>query len=109
MIRAEFAGESVPELIVRKTELRLNAGVYAVHFAGEESDRGTYQIGERLDSHTMILRGTTGLNSGRTIPCIFQFVGNLLRICYGLEQTQPSNFTTQPGQRHYLATYRRVS
>ncbi len=107
MIRAELSGETAPELAVRPTELHLSATSYAVHFDGEPIDRGSIEIAESPEGRTMILRGETGPNAGRTIRCIFQLVGDRLRICYGLDGLTPTGFTTRAGQSRYLATYRR--
>ena len=74
---------------------------------GELADQGTYS---RMPSDThaaLIFVGAKGPNAGRTIPCIYQLVGDRLRVCYGLDGTTPSTFATTAGSAHYLATYRR--
>lgn len=103
MIKAELAGANAPDLLSLRIELELTADTYAVSFAGEVADRGTYV----LEGAALTLTGTVGPNEGRTIPCIFQQAGDRLRVCYGLDGTAPSTFTTRPGVEHYLATYRR--
>jgi uncharacterized protein (TIGR03067 family) len=103
MIKAELAGENAPDMLALRVELELTAVTYAVSFAGQVADRGTYI----LDGETLTLTGTEGPNQGRTIPCILQHRGDLLRICYGLDGEVPAEFATQPGVQHYLATYRR--
>jgi uncharacterized protein (TIGR03067 family) len=107
MIRAEHVGEPSPELVSLRVELRLTTDTYAVHFAGELADCGTYTA-ESAGAHpALILLGTKGPNAGRTIPCIYQLMGNRLRICYGLDGTTPAAFVTTAGSQLYLATYRR--
>jgi uncharacterized protein (TIGR03067 family) len=108
MIRAEFDGEAAPELVVAKTTIVLSARDYAVHFAGQVADRGTYETGGGVEPRTLILRGLEGPNAGRTIPCIYQLVGDRLRVCFGLDGVPPTEFATGTGQQRYLATYRRV-
>ena len=103
MIKAELAGEDAPDLLALRVELELTAVSYAVSFAGQVTDRGTYV----LAGESLTLTGTAGPNQGRTIPCILQHRGDLLRVCYGLDGTAPVAFATKPGVQHYLATYRR--
>ncbi len=103
MIKAELAGENAPDMLALRVVLELTAVTYAVSFAGQVADRGTYV----LAGETLTLTGTAGPNKGRTIPCILQHRGDLLRVCYGLDGTAPTEFATKPGVQHYLATYRR--
>ncbi|MFI5356464.1 MAG: hypothetical protein ACHQ4G_03930 [Opitutales bacterium] len=103
LIRAETGGENSPELLALRVELHLTAGKYAVRFAGQVADRGRYSVAD----HTLTLVGVEGPTQGRVIPCLFQQVGNRLRICYGLDGTAPVTFATAAGSSHYLATYRR--
>lgn len=108
MVRAELAGEAAPDSMAEQTELELRAGAYAVRFAGHESDRGHYEIGERIGFETLVFKGEGGTNAGRTMACIFQIKGDRLRICYGLDGILPNGFSTA-GERSYSATYKRVS
>ena len=103
MIKAELAGENAPDMLALRVVLELTSVTYAVSFAGQVADRGTYVLADE----TLTLTGTEGPNQGRTIPCILQQRGDLLRVCYGLDGTAPTGFTTKPGVQHYLATYRR--
>ncbi|MDB6169151.1 MAG: hypothetical protein JWM88_2015 [Verrucomicrobia bacterium] len=107
MVRAESGGEPSSDLLALRVELHLTADTYHVHFAGELADQGTYQRGSGAPHATMILLGAKGPNEGRTIPCIYQLVGDRLRVCYGLDGTTPTAFASPPGSTHYLATYRR--
>jgi uncharacterized protein (TIGR03067 family) len=103
MIRAEHGGADAPDLLALRVELELTADTYVVRFAGKVADRGNYT----LAASALTLTGTEGPNQGRTIPCIFQLVGDRLRVCYGLDGTAPTAFATTAGSPHYLATYRR--
>lgn len=103
MIKAELAGEPAPDLLALRVELELTGATYTVRFAGQVADRGTYV----RDGQTLTLTGVEGPNQGRTIPCLLQQRGDLLRVCYGLDGTAPTGFATKPGVQHYLATYRR--
>ncbi len=108
LVRAELDGEAAHELVTTNTVLVLQAGAYAVRFDGEIADRGLFQFAGALTARTLVLRGLEGPNAGRTIPCLFQRVGDRLRVCYGLDGVAPTEFATSPGQRRYLATYRRT-
>lgn len=107
MIRGELSGDPAPELVTTKTQVEFAAGSYRVRFAGEIADRGRYELGGTLEARTMVLHGETGPNAGRTIPCIYQLTGNLLRICYGFDSVTPTEFATTAGDQRYLAFYRR--
>jgi uncharacterized protein (TIGR03067 family) len=108
LLRAQRDGEDAPDLVVAKTEVRLAHGVYEVCFAGQVVDRGTFELLPSPATKTMELRGVEGSNAGRRIPCIYQQVGERLRVCYGLDGTLPSEFVSAPGQERYLAVYSRV-
>ncbi len=108
MVRAELGGEKAPEMVVEKTQLELKDGHYAVWFAGEVTDRGTYELGSTKGAKTIVLNGTEGQNSGRTIPCIYQLTGHRIRIGYGLNGITPATITSPAGRTQYLATYRKA-
>ena len=105
MVRAEFNGEAAPEIVVQNTTLELAAGEYRVRFRGDVMDQGRFE--PATTATTLLLRGTTGPNSGRSIPCLYQINGDRLRICYGLDGSQPNAFKTTAGEARYMATYRR--
>jgi len=108
MVRAEMGGQRAPELILQQTRMHLTAGRYTVRFDGTITDHGTFEVEETFGSPSLILRGLEGPNAGRTIPCLFQQVGDRMRICYGLDGIAPTAFTAAAGEERYLATYRRL-
>jgi uncharacterized protein (TIGR03067 family) len=107
MVRAEFAGEQAPEMVTQRTVLHFSRNKYHVRFDTEITDEGSFEVNQSGSLGTLLLCGTSGHNRGRAIRCIFQQVGDRLRVCYGLDGIQPLAFTTVPGQNRYLATYRR--
>ena len=107
LVRAELQGEAAPELVVTKTELTFATDAYEVRFAGEIVDRGTFEVRDGTPVAMIILHGSEGPNRGRTIPCIYQMVGDRMRICYGLAGVTPTEFTAAAGEERYLAIYRR--
>lgn len=109
LIKAEMAGETAPEILSRRTTLRLAENQYWVYFDGLVTDHGLAEKGGASGFKTLTLRGTDGPNVGRILYCIYQHVGDRLRICYGLDGVMPDRFTTREGEARYLATYRRMS
>jgi uncharacterized protein (TIGR03067 family) len=107
MVRAESGGEPSNDLLALRVELHLAADTYHVHFAGELADQGNYARTGDTPHAALVLLGTQGPNAGRTIPCIYQLVGDRLRVCYGMDGTLPTTFASPAGSPHYLATYRR--
>jgi len=106
-IKAELAGEHAPDMALSSMRLVIGAGTYAVHFGGEISDTGSYTLRVASDVHTILLVSIRGANKGRTIPSIYQLVGDRLRICYGLDGTAPTSFAAPAGSQFYLVSYRR--
>jgi uncharacterized protein (TIGR03067 family) len=102
-IQAEHSGEPAPKIMLEKMEVELANGTYVVRFGGVAADHGTYEI----DGAGLTLKGVSGPNAGKTIPCLFQFVGGRLMICYGLGGVRPETFGTATGAPFYLATYAR--
>ena len=105
--KAELAGDNAPEMALAKIRLVISAGTYAVHFGHEITDEGTYTLGTTTEFRTIVLASLRGANAGRTIPSIYQLVGDRLRICYGLDGDAPNAFASTPGTRFYLVSYRR--
>jgi len=106
-LRAELAGEAAPEPVLQRTQLAFTAGRYTVRFAGEVADAGTYLLDPSPTGRSLRLTSTTGRHDGRVIPCLFQLVGDRLRICYGLDGAPPVAFAAPPESPCYLVTYRR--
>lgn len=109
MVRAELAGVAAPELAVANIQVEISAGNYAVKFGNHVADRGSYALDPHPTHAAMTFRGVEGPNAGKSIPCIYQLVGDRLRVCYGLDGARPSAFATTPAAQHYLATYKRAS
>lgn len=108
MIRAEMSGETAPELVAQRTVLDLSATTYAVEFDGRTTDSGTVEFLSSPAGTILVLHGRSGANAARSIRCLYQQVGNRLRICFGLDSVAPAEFRTTVGDARYLATYRRV-
>lgn len=107
MIRAELNGENSPELLALGVDLELTGDTYVVRFGDEIADQGTFRHDESGPPARLTITGTVGPNAGLSIPCIYQLVGDRLRVCYGMDGEQPTAFASAAGSAHYLATYRR--
>ena len=107
-VRAELDGVEAPALAIERIELSLRAGKYDVRFAGENHDRGHYELVTVEHGHARFtLTSRHGENTGRVFSSIYQLAGNRLRICYGLDGVTPTAFATAPDSHRYLVTYRR--
>jgi uncharacterized protein (TIGR03067 family) len=109
LVRAIYQGAAAPDEITQRTILEISSSSYAIKFDGKTSDRGTLEYVAHEAAKTITLVGQRGTNLGRSIRCIFQHVGERLRICYGLDGVLPSDFTASQGENRYLATYRKIA
>lgn len=106
-IKAELAGQAMPEALLKTISLRMTDGKYQVT-VGDASDRGTYTLDPAAKPKGMSITSTGGANAGKTYPAIYEIVGDTLRICYDLSGAkQPAEFKTQEGTMLYLVTYGR--
>jgi len=110
VVRAELGGQPMPADAAEHVELEFTAHTYTVRFGGESTDHGRYQLALEAEVPAIAMTGLSGENTGRTLPGIFQLVGDRLRICFALEGTvAPDAFAAPAGTLNYLATYRRKS
>ena len=100
---AELGGEEAPKMMLDKMEVELADGKYTVRFGGVASDHGTFAV----DEAGLTLVGINGPNAGRTIPCLYKFVGETLSICYGLGGKRPEKHHTGKDPQLYLVNYTR--
>ena len=96
MVRAEFGGESVPELVATKTSLELSPGRYAIAFDGEVMDAGQFRPGDASVHRSLVFTCLKGANAGRTVRAIYQLVGNRLRICFSFDGKTPGPSPRSP-------------
>jgi len=106
-VKAELAGQPMPETVLKTIQLNLYKGKYNVLVAGQP-DKGTYSLDVSTKPKSMDIKGTEGPNTGRSFPAIYELEGETLRICYDLSGKQrPAEFKSLPGTRLYLVTYKR--
>lgn len=106
-VRAELAGQPLPDAVLKIISLKLEDGRYEA-FVGAEPDRGTYTLDAATQPKSMTVTGMAGPNLGRTFPAIYELDGDTLRICYDLSGAQrPGEFKTIANTKLYLVTYNR--
>src|SRR5580700_550234 len=70
-VKAELAGQAIPEAVLKTISLKLADGKYEV-FVGDEPDRGTYTLDPAATPKGMTITGTEGPNRGKTFPAIYE-------------------------------------
>ena len=106
-IKAELAGQLVPEAVLKTISLKLTKTEYEVLVAGKP-DKGTWTIDTAAKPKRMKITGVKGPNAGTTFPAIYEFTDNKLRVCYDLSgKKAPEDFKTTAGTKLYLVTYKR--
>ena len=104
---AEFAGQPMPDTVLKSISLKLDNGKYEV-FVGDKPDRGTYRIDSTTQLKGMTVTGTEGPNNGKTFPAIYELKGDTLRICYDLSGAKrPTEFKSVVGTQLFVVTYNR--
>ena len=105
MVRASYNGDDAPELVTQRTVVEIARGTYQIRFDQKPVESGV--ISQDASSRTLVLLAESGTHCGRTVRCIYQRTGDRLRICFGLNGNQPTEFTAKIGENRYLATYRK--
>ena len=106
-VKAELAGQPLPDTVLKSISLKLDNGKYEV-FAAGKPDRGTYTVDFTTEPKSMTIAGTEGPNNGKTFPAIYELKGDTLRICYDLSGAKrPAEFKSIAGTQLYLVTYNR--
>jgi len=106
-VKAELAGQPMPDAVLKKISLKLDNGKYEV-FVGESPDRGTYTLDSAAKPKGMTVTGTEGPNNGKTFPAIYEINGDTMRICYDLSGAKrPTEFKSVAGTKLYLVNYHR--
>ncbi len=108
-IKAELSGQTMPDIVLKATSLKLDGSTYEVTVVGEpDVDKGTYTIDASTKPKSMVITGTSGPNRGKVFSAIYELKGKMLRVCYDLSGAKrPTDFKTLPGTELYLVTYKR--
>jgi uncharacterized protein (TIGR03067 family) len=104
-VKAELAGQPLPESVLKVISLKLHDGKYAV-LVGANPDSGIYALDATVKPRGMTVTGTAGPNIGKTFPAIYELKGDTLTICYDLSGAKrPTEFKTVTATKLYLVTY----
>jgi uncharacterized protein (TIGR03067 family) len=104
---AELDGEKLPEKLIKSIKLVVKDEKYTVT-VGEQVDEGTVTLDLESDPKGMEIKGTKGPNEGKTIPAIYEFKDDVLKVCYNLEgKDRPKEFKTTAGSKFYMVTYKK--
>jgi len=106
-VKAEMAGQAMPEAVLKTIVLKLDQGKYEVSVAGK-IDKGTCTQDPTTKPKRLSIQGTDGPNAGKTFLCIYEIDGDTFRVCYDLSgMKHPEDFATAKGTLLYLVTYTR--
>lgn len=100
-----FAGEAIPDLVCRNTELRLAGAEYAFVFGGEVIDAGGLDWAHPGPELSATLDCRQGSNAGRRTACTFTRRGQLLRLTCSL----PDPADPAGPARNYAALFSRLT
>jgi uncharacterized protein (TIGR03067 family) len=107
-LSAELAGKKYPQKILDTIKLVVKDGKYMVEVGGL-SDEGTVTYDPAKSPKTMDIKGTKGINKGKTFLVIYEMKGDEMRVCYDLSgKSRPTEFATKADTMLYLVTYRKV-
>jgi uncharacterized protein (TIGR03067 family) len=106
-VKAEMAGQAMPDALLKSIVLKLDQGKYEVSVAGK-IDKGTCTQDPTTTPKRLSIQGTDGPNAGKTFLCIYEVDGDTFRVCYDLSgMKHPEDFATAKGTSLYLVTYAR--
>ncbi|MES1245977.1 MAG: TIGR03067 domain-containing protein [Acidobacteriota bacterium] len=106
-VTAELSGRTFPDEVRKAIQLVIEGGRYTVT-TGNQVDQGTVKTNPSATPKEIDITGTSGPNQGRTIPAIYDWDGDRLRVCYDLSgESRPTEFKTAEGTLLFLVTYER--
>jgi uncharacterized protein (TIGR03067 family) len=106
-IKAELAGQPMPEAVLKTISLKLSKNEYEALVAGK-SDKGTWTVDSATKPKSMKIVGVKGPNKGKTFLAIYELSAETLRVCYDLSGKKfPTEFKTKAGTQLYLVSYMR--
>jgi len=106
----QLNGKKQPAEIAKAITLTIDGSKYNTA-VGAEKDEGTLKVDTTKTPREMDITPSVGENKDKTIPCIYEFKGNELKICYGLNGSErPADFKAgEDGKGVYmLITYKRA-
>lgn len=104
----ESDGESLPKEEYESMSLKIEAGKYWLNRQGNE-DNGAFTVDATKSPKQMDIQPDTGPGAGQTIPAIYEWADETLRICYSIDGSgdRPQKFATASGSGQVFVTYKR--
>ena len=106
----QLNGKKQPDKVAKSIKLTITGDKYNT-VVGEEKDEGTLKVDATKEPREMDITPSVGENKGKLIPCIYEFKGNELKVCYGLNGTpRPADFKAGEDGKGVvmLITYKRA-
>jgi len=107
----QLNGKKQPAEVVKAISLTIDGSKYNT-VVGQQKDEGTLKVDTTKTPREMDITPSVGENKDKTIPCIYEFKGNELKVCYGLNGSErPADFKAgEDGKGVYmLITYKRAA
>ncbi|MFO0959240.1 MAG: TIGR03067 domain-containing protein [Isosphaeraceae bacterium] len=102
---AELGGKPFPDEVRKAIRLEIQGDRYTVTVGGGP-DKGTCKRDGSAKPRALDITGTEGPNQGKTIPAIYERVGDKLKVCYNLGgPDRPKEFKTEAGTALFLVEY----
>lgn len=105
---AELAGDKFPPELLKAMKLTIKDGKYSV-LVGKQTDQGIVKVVAKSKPKAIDIVGEEGPNKGKTIPAIYEFSPDSVRICYDLSgKKRPAEFKSDKGSQNFLVLYKRA-
>ena len=107
IVATEANGEQVPKEDFAGITVKIDGGKYTINKHGD-TDTGALTVDASKTPKQMDIRPETGEGAGETIPAIYEWTGNGMRVCYTTEpgSGRPQKFSPTDYGR-VLVTYKR--
>jgi len=110
VVGMESGGKSLDADDAKQLALVIKGKDYEVQQGGVTIDKGTLKLDAAKKPKTIDVMPSMGPNAGKTIPAIYEFKGEELRICYDLSaKDRPTEFKTKEGTSLLLLTYKKAN
>jgi uncharacterized protein (TIGR03067 family) len=107
-IGLEMAGTKFEASTFKDAKLTITQDKYVVLMNGT-TDKGDLKIDTSKKIKIMDIVGVEGPNKGKTIPAIYEFDGEMLKVCYTLEgKDRPEGFKTTKENGGFFAVYQKA-
>jgi uncharacterized protein (TIGR03067 family) len=101
-------GRTMPELALSQRRVIIIDDKYVVVDENRTLRRGTFRIDPTTTHKQIDMQPADGPNAGQVNPGVYEFAGDLLRICYAPPGRQrPTDFTSALGSGQWLVTDRK--